>query len=329
MRATVLTLALIAGLTGCNGSDDLSIEDEFSFRRLRQEFHTATTTGDVALMRSLWTDDAVLTAGNGDQYVGPDGIAAYLAANPNFGNVLMLTSESRWNVRVQGDTAQYAFESIAVDMGGNDPRGTLLSDGGSQNPIVQIVAHTHSMGTAARAADGRWQFQDLSGDHGPLPPSQLTQSEEFGLPIGDELGFRRMRERFHLATITGDRELLRTVWAEDAVFRGGPNEIFGQDAIVDFMAGSPSFGRVLVLTPESSSRIAVQGGIAQYAFECITIDVGDGDPLSTPLCSADGSQNPAVEIVRHTNTSGFASRLADGRWVFREFYGAIGPLADG
>ena len=92
------------------------------------------------------------------------------------------------------------------------------------------------------------------------------------------------------------------------------------------MAGSPSFGRILVLTPESGQRIVMHGDIAEYGFECISIDVGENDPRSTDLCAPDGSQNPGVEIVRHTHSTGFAVRVAEGRWVFQEFNGGLGPL---
>ena len=328
---TIFTLALLAaGLPACGSSGEppLSSADEFGFRILRQDYHVATTTGDAALLRSIWADDAVLTTDAGARIAGGDAITDHLADEPTFGTVVVLTSESRWTVTPRGDTAEYGFETILVDVGGDDPANTLLSDAGAQTTTVQIVAHTHSTGIAVRASDGRWAFLELSIGHGPLPLRGLSVDAptEPDLPVGDELGFRRMREQFHLATITGDRDLLRTVWADDAVFRGGGNEIFGGDAVTDFMASGPNFGRVLVLTPEYSSRLAIRDGIAEYAFECITIDVGGGDPLNTPLCTAGGEQNPDVEIVRHTHTSGVAARVEEGRWVFQEFNGGLGPL---
>ncbi len=333
MRSMIkmFTLAMLTGglaACGSSGPNELSFEEEIGFRLLRQDYHVATTTGDFDLLRSIWANDAVLTTDAGARIAGGDAIAEHLAGDSTFGNVLVLTSESRWTVTPRGDSAEYAFETILVDLGGNDPAKTLLSDSGAQTATVRIVAHTNSTGIAERAADGRWAFRELNIGHGPLSLRGLAQEEpgEGDLPVGDELGFRRMRERFHLATTSGDRELLRSVWADDAVFRGGPNEIFGGDAVTDFMAGGAAFGRVLVLTPEYSARLAVNDGIAQYAFECITIDVGDGDPLGTPLCTAGGEQNPEVEIVRHTHTSGFAKRVADGKWVFQEFNGGLGPL---
>ena len=338
MRVRVLSFVLVlsvAGLSGCSGSDSLSAEDEFAFRRLRQEFHVAITTGDTALMRDLWADDARLTTEDGTTYVGGDAITAFLAANPNFGEALVITMESSWQAAMRGDIADYGFESIAVHLGGN-PANTGLATGGAQNPSVEIVDHSHSTGMAARVETGRWVFTELNGASGPLPVAQPSGGgavtvqdvpEDFDLPLGDELAFRRMRERFHKSTTTGDVELLRSVWAEDAVFTGGGNTYVGREAIVEFMSGSATFGKLLIVTPESSSRISINGNVAQFAYECIWIDpsAGGADPREVDLCLPNGSQNPDVEIINHTHTMGFAIRV-DGQWLLQEFNGGPGPL---
>ena len=337
MRVTVPALALTlaaAGLIGCDGTaPTLSLEDEFAFRRLREDFHVANMTGDRDLMRSLWADDAVLTTDDGNEYVGGDAITDFLAANPNFGDSLVLTSESHWSAVVRGNIAEYGFESISIDVGGNDPTSTALSAGGVQNPVVEIVGHTNSTGLAARVEEGRWVLKELNSGSGPLPASRLARNEGAVPaqappedPVADELGFLRMREDFHRAATTGNYDLLRSVWADDAVFTGGGNTITGGDAIADFMAGAATFGKLLMLTPESSARTVIRGDIAEYAFECIWIDVGDNDPTTALLCAPGGSQNPVVEIVRHSHTMGIAARVAEGRWVFKEFNGGPGPL---
>ena len=327
MRLTACALVLVPLLAGCPKQSTLSVEDELAFRQLREEFHVANMTGDEDLIRSLFAEDAVLTTDTGETYVGADAITAFLSSNPNFGNTLVLTTESSWTADTRGDIAEYGFESIAVDLAGMDRADVMLADGGAQNPDVEIVAHTNSTGTAARAADGSWVFQELHAAPGPLPPTPLLDGASLNEDDASaEVGFRRMRERFHLATITGDRELLRSVWADDAVFRGGPNEVFGGDAIVDFMASSPNFGQVLVVTPEISAKLTANGDTAEYAFECITTAVSGQDPRSVDLCMPGGTQNPSVEIIRHTNTSGTLRRLPDGRWVFQEFNGALGPI---
>ena len=98
------------------------------------------------------------------------------------------------------------------------------------------------------------------------------------------------------------------------------------EAIADFLSGSPSFGNSLVLTSESKYRFVPHGNTAEYAFECIFVDVSGGDPLATSLAKPQGSQNPAIEVVRHTNTSGKLVRDKAGRWKFLEFNGAGGPM---
>ena len=143
----------------------------------------------------------------------------------------------------------------------------------------------------------------------------------------DQLGFRQLREDFHAATTTGDYELMISLWADDAVFTTGAGaQYFGPKEIADFLSRSPSFGNSLVLTSESKYRFVPRGNKADYAFECIFVDVGDGDPLATSLAKPQGSQNPAVELVRHTNTSGTLIRDRAGRWQFLEFNGAGGPM---
>jgi hypothetical protein len=311
----------------------LSLDDEAAFRLLREDFHRAQTTGDADLLRSLLADDAVLTTGDGTLLVGPDEITGFLAGDPHFGNSVVLTSESHWDVEVDGSAARYGFESIAVDLGGADPAATPLALPGGQNPAVQIVEHTHSTGSAARTAEGRWVLTEIRAEHGPLPPTTGDAPADASGPaatspdLDDAVAFRRLRETFHLANITGDKELMRTVWADGAVFTTGAGVVYeGGDVITDFFAGTAAFGRLLVVTPENSAYVVVDGDTAEYGFECIAIDVGLEDPASIVLCSSDGAQNPFVEIVRHTHSTGHARRVGPGRWVFTEFNGGSGPL---
>ena len=334
--ACALVLLLLAGCGG-GGADAggaLSPADELGFRQLRQDYHVACMTGDLELLRSRWTPNAVLTTSDGVTHAGPDAIADAIASSPNFGEVLVLTPESSWWVVMRGAVAEYGFESVSVDLGGQDARTTTLASMGAQNPAVQIVEHTHSTGLMTRQPNGRWLFQELRTGSGPLPPAPggvdggdvSAQAPGLGLPFGDELGFLRMRQNFHLAGMRGDPDLLRTVWAVDAVFTTGAGAVHrGADAIVEFMSSSPTFGRMLVLTPESSQRIDVEDEIAEYGFECVTIVV-DGDDATTTTLASEGTQNPAAEIVRHTNSTGRAVQDDAGRWLFQEFNGGGGPL---
>ncbi|MDH3591916.1 MAG: nuclear transport factor 2 family protein, partial [Planctomycetota bacterium] len=239
-----------------------------------------------------------------------------------------------WAVALQDDVAQYGFETISIDVGGDVPGTTPLSIGNAQNPDVEIVGHTNSTGLVVRGAGGRWMLQELTGASGPLPSTGEKPEAAIGgaivgntLTLGDEVGFRRMRETFHLANLIGDRDLMRTVWADDGLFvTGGGTRFEGGDVITDFFANTPAFGKRLVVTPESSQTLNIVGDTAEYAFECIAIEVGDNDPTSIDLCTAAGTQNPEVEIVFHTHSQGIARRVAEGHWVFQEFIGGGGPL---
>ncbi|MHC4957661.1 MAG: hypothetical protein ACYTGN_04740 [Planctomycetota bacterium] len=327
LTALALVLSLVAACDGSNAGPPLT--EELGFRQLRQDFHAARTVGDDELLQGLWADDAVLTLSDGTEIVGADAIADHIANDPGFGERLMLTTESRWGVAVEGNTAEYGFESIGVDLGGKGPTETPLAIGGAQNPDVEIVEHTNSTGRAARLADGRWVFLELTIASGPLT-STLSQEPPAGELTEDELGFQRMREDFHLSTLLGDKALLSSVWAENAVFVTGGGAMFeGRTAIVDFMSSGAAFGGTLVVTPEASARFSVVGeNTAEYGFDCISIDVGaNNDPATTDLCTAAGTQNPDVQIVRHTNSSGTLTKLPDGRWVFQQFNGGLGPLA--
>ena len=341
MYPLLLVLFAASGLfTACGGGGGSEVAatapsavDEQGFRELRQDFHTACTTGDAQLLESRWSDDAMLTTPAGATFVGEDAVEQ-ITTSPTFGTLLVLTPEASWWVIMRGDQAEYGFESVSIDIGGGDPSTTWLAPQFVQNPDVEIVEHTHSIGQAVRGRDGRWVFQELTIGNGPLPPapseySQLLAEGGFvGLPFAvtdDELGFQRMRQDFHLANTIGDAELMRTVWADDAVFRGGPNEIFGGDAITTFFANGENFGQRINLTPEHSSRIAVNGNDLEYAFECVSLSLGGLDPKTTPLAIG-GAQNPAVEIVWHSNSQGRAVRTSGNRWAFLEFNGGQGPL---
>lgn len=145
-------------------------------------------------------------------------------------------------------------------------------------------------------------------------------------PPPGELGLLQLRKDFHLANTLGDYDLMRSLWTDDAEFVGGGNHIVGGDAITDFLASGPLWGTSVSLTSESTTAFEITGNRAQYAFECIIVHVDGGPPLETSLSSIPpGSQNPDVEILQHSNTSGVAVR-DDGRWKFQVFNGAGGPL---
>lgn len=147
-----------------------------------------------------------------------------------------------------------------------------------------------------------------------------------GAPPPAELGLLKLREDFHLAATLGDYGLMHSLWTADAVFNAAGMTFNGPDEITDFLSGSPLWGNAVNLTSESKASFDATGNFAEYAFECIIVRVDEGDPLTTSLSSIPpGSQNPMVEIVQHSNASGFAVR-EDGRWKFAEFNGTPGAI---
>jgi hypothetical protein len=330
--AGLMAFLFLAACGSSSGAVAPTAADEFGFRQLRHDYHVACTMGDPGLLRTVWTDDAVLTTPDGT-VEGGDEITSHIAVSPGFGTLVTLTPEATWWVIVYGDHLEFGFESVGIDIGANDLHTVVLASAGVQNPDVEIVAHTHSIGRAIQGADGRWRFEELVTGDGPLPaaPRDLDalptpgSTGDLDLATGDELAYQRMRQDFHLANTLGDADLMRTVWAEDAVFRGGGNEIFGAGAITDFFAGDPAFGMRVNLTPEHSARTTINGGFLDYAFECIALAMGGLDYRTTPL-AVGGAQNPSVQIVWHSHSQGRAVRVGEGRWAFLEFNGAQGPL---
>ncbi len=123
MRLSALALVLLAACGG--GSPKLTLADELAFRQLREEYHVACMTGDSGLLRTTWADNAVLTT-PAATVTGGDAITNFIASGPNFGQVLVLTPEASWWIILDGDVAEYGFESVSVDVGGNDPATTTL-----------------------------------------------------------------------------------------------------------------------------------------------------------------------------------------------------------
>ena len=141
-----------------------------------------------------------------------------------------------------------------------------------------------------------------------------------------EAELMQLREDFHLAGSLGDYELMKSLWADNAVFNSPLGSVQGAKNIADFFASLPGWGTTLSLTSESKTRFHVVGTRAYYGFECIIVAVNGSDPLATSLSSLPpGSQNPAVEIIQHSHATGVAVRKGD-RWVFQVFNGAGGPL---
>jgi hypothetical protein len=142
----------------------------------------------------------------------------------------------------------------------------------------------------------------------------------------DRLALIELAGRFHGASSLADYDMEYGLWTEDAEFHGGPNHLFGRDAIVEFFTTDPTWGTSASLTPSYKTEIDVQGNTATVRFECVILDVTGGTPTTTSFASQPpGSQNPAVEIFQHSTATVTAVKQG-GVWRIHRFNGAGGPI---
>mgnify|MGYP001817306981 CR=1 FL=1 len=156
-----------------------------------------------------------------------------------------------------------------------------------------------------------------------------TMTSMFPAARGTELARLAVKDleiKFHEAFTCGDYDLMLGLWSDDAVFTNPAGTFVGPTEITEFLASSPGWGNVSSLSSNYKSLSAIQGNTAQFAFECIIVDVSGLDPLYTPLSTIPfGNQNPEVEIVQHLNATCTAVKRRN-RWLLDSFSGAPGPI---
>lgn len=122
---------------------------------LQSAFHGAVTGGDAAAIRSLWTDDAVLTVA-GNRYEGPDEITAFFEGTPQFQNRwAALTALYKTGFERHGDVVRFQLECIFLE---DDP----VSLAGHE-----ILLHLNGTGTI-RKVGTRWLFETFDGGPGAI-----------------------------------------------------------------------------------------------------------------------------------------------------------------
>jgi ketosteroid isomerase-like protein len=140
-----------------------------------------------------------------------------------------------------------------------------------------------------------------------------------------QLALQQLQADFHGASTYADYELMHSLWADDAVAMAAGQVFEGPDEIADFFSSSPNWGVSAALSPTYKTTWDVHGDTALLQFECVIVNTGDLDPLTTPLSTIPfGGQNPDVEIVQHSTATCTAVRQ-DGRWVIQTFVGSAGP----
>ena len=154
MRRSLLVLAAMAGLSTAiiaGATTEENAEDFMQLHKVEIAFHEAGTAKNLDLMLSLFTDDAVLTAG-GKTYTGKDQIRGFWQAAGTFqpqNHWVAYTPAFRIRYAVEGDRAHLYFECLYVDKEAN-----------------KIAAHTNSDDTLVRV-NGRWLIKEMKA--APVP----------------------------------------------------------------------------------------------------------------------------------------------------------------
>jgi hypothetical protein len=142
----------------------------------------------------------------------------------------------------------------------------------------------------------------------------------------DRMALLGLSSAFHGASPNKDAALMRSIWAKDAVFRGGGNVVRGRDKIVEFFTGDENWGKTANLTSAYKTIMDIHGNKATMKFECIIVKVDDSSPLTTSLSTLPPkSQNPKVEIIQHS-TATIQAVKKRGQWLIQTFSGAGGPI---
>ena len=126
-------------------------DDFMQMHQVEIAFHEAGSTGNLALMLSLFADDAVMTA-KGKTYTGKEQIKSYWQAHPAFqpqNRWVGYTPAFRIRYDVDGDSAHLYFECLWVD-----------------KKAGKIAAHTNSDDMLARI-NGRWLIKEMKAESVP------------------------------------------------------------------------------------------------------------------------------------------------------------------
>jgi SnoaL-like domain len=137
---TALTMSLVA-----YAADEGSPEDFMQIHNIEIAFHKAGSTKDLNLMLSLFTDDAVLTAG-GKTYTGKGQIKGFWQHAGTFqpqNQWVAYTPAFRITYSVNGDHGHLYFECLYVD-----------------KATKKIAAHTNSDDDLVRV-NGRWLIKSM------------------------------------------------------------------------------------------------------------------------------------------------------------------------
>ena len=147
MRKTPMLIGVLAAWSVMTAAraDEENPADFMQLHQVEIAFHEAGSTKNLALMMSLFADDAVLTAG-GKTYTGKGQIEKYWQAAGPFqprNQWIGYTPAFRIRYDVKGDRAHLYFECLWVD-----------------KKASKIAAHTNSDDILVRV-NGRWLIEEM------------------------------------------------------------------------------------------------------------------------------------------------------------------------
>ena len=148
MRGSRLALAAavsVAVAATVHAATEENAQDFMDIHKIEIVFHEAGTTKNLALMLSLFADDATLSSG-GKTYTGKDQIKSYWQAAGVFqpqNQWVAYTPAFRIKYAVEGNAAHLYFECLYVDKVAN-----------------KIAAHTNSNDALVRV-NGKWLIKDM------------------------------------------------------------------------------------------------------------------------------------------------------------------------
>ena len=153
MRKSLAILGALAVLllSAVSWAGEENPDDFMQMHQVEITFHEAGSTGNLALMLSLFADDAVMTA-KGKTYTGKEQIKSYWQAHPAFqpqNQWVGYTPAFRIRYDVDGDRAHLYFECLWID-----------------KKAGKIAAHTNSDDMLARI-NGRWLIKEMKAESVP------------------------------------------------------------------------------------------------------------------------------------------------------------------
>ena len=156
-------LTLTVQLTACSGSDDnpaaqpdqQALLDKYAIEQIEVTWHKASSTKDVDLMMSLWSDDATLTIGP-ETLTGKSQIRDFFAhrAGP-------FKPENQW----VSDTPAYKVRTTVVG-----DKGTLYFECHYVDVKTKEVVNVVSADQNVEKIDGKWLITNLAAATPLLEP---------------------------------------------------------------------------------------------------------------------------------------------------------------